>query len=45
VAILAMAKLESTRSAEAQGRSRVGSLLLIAFFVAASVILLLYLQY
>ena len=45
VAILAMAKLESTRAKAAPGRSRVGSVLLIIFFLAASIILLLYLQY
>ena len=45
VAILAMAKLESTRTTRTQGRSRLGSVVLIVFFLAASVALLLYLNY
>ena len=45
VAVLAMAKLESTRTTEPRGRSRVGSLLLIALFLAATILVLLYLRY
>jgi hypothetical protein len=45
VAILAMAKLEQARTpAGRERRSRFGSLLVIAFFIAATIILLRYLQ-
>ena len=45
VAILAMSELESARTTHPPGRSRLGSLLLMAFFLAASITLLLYLNY
>ena len=45
VAILAMARLEQSRtSAGRSRRSRLGSLLAIAFFIAATIVLLAYLR-
>jgi hypothetical protein len=43
VAILAMAKLESERSNRPHGRRSLGGWLLVVFFTAATVLLLVYL--
>ena len=43
VAILAMAKLESERTSRPRARRNLGSWLLVAFFVTATVLLLVYL--